>query len=146
MFLRRLKDVTRKTYFLRCFWDVLKTSQKIHLFEMFLRGLWDISLHGDLFENSQRHLMPAGQLLYSSYFETQSVELIQNRHCRTCEAIKVSIKIYTHIFKWIIVYTLFILSFINRLHLKIIFTLKNSSSFANLLMEKPGNWFAIAKV
>ena len=27
---------------------------------MFLRGLWDISLNGDLTEISQRHLMPAG--------------------------------------------------------------------------------------
>ena len=33
---RRLKDVTQKTSFLRCFWDVLKTSQKRHLF-------WDVS-------------------------------------------------------------------------------------------------------
>ena len=32
---RRLKDVTQKTSFLRCFWDVLKTSQKKHLF-------WDV--------------------------------------------------------------------------------------------------------
>ena len=29
---------------------------------MFLRGLWDVSLNGDLFETSQRHLMPAGFL------------------------------------------------------------------------------------
>ena len=36
MFLRRLKDVTKKTSFLRCIWDVLKTSQKSHLF-------WDVS-------------------------------------------------------------------------------------------------------
>ena len=33
---RRLKDVTQKTSFLRCIWDVLKTSQKRHLF-------WDVS-------------------------------------------------------------------------------------------------------
>ena len=33
---RRLKDVTQKTSFLRCFWDVLKTSQKKHLF-------WNVS-------------------------------------------------------------------------------------------------------
>ena len=26
---------------------------------MFLRGLWDVSLNGDLIEISQRHLMPA---------------------------------------------------------------------------------------
>ena len=32
MFLRRLRDVTEKTYFLRCFSDVLKTSRKSHLF------------------------------------------------------------------------------------------------------------------
>ena len=44
MFLRRHRDVTgkasflstEKTSFLRCFWDVLKTSQKSHLF-------WDVS-------------------------------------------------------------------------------------------------------
>ena len=30
---------------------------------MFLRGLWDISLNGDLIEISQRHLMPAGTVL-----------------------------------------------------------------------------------
>ena len=33
---RRLKDVTKKTYFFRCVWDVLKASQKSHLF-------WDVS-------------------------------------------------------------------------------------------------------
>ena len=33
---RRLKDVTQKTSFLRCFWDVLRASQKSHLF-------WDVS-------------------------------------------------------------------------------------------------------
>ena len=27
-----------------------------------------------------------------------------------------------------------------------IYTLRKSSTFANLLMDKPGNWFAIAKV
>ena len=39
----RLKDVTQKTSFLRCIWDVLKTSQKRHLF-------WDVS------ETSLRYL------------------------------------------------------------------------------------------
>ena len=29
---------------------------------MFLRGLWGVYLNGDLFEASQRHLMPAGYL------------------------------------------------------------------------------------
>ena len=76
MFLGRLKDVTQKTSFLRCFWDVLMTSEKRDLFdmylrylkdvtkktsfEMFLKGLWNISLNGDLIEISQRHLMAAG--------------------------------------------------------------------------------------
>ena len=32
------------------------------------------------------------------------------------------------------------------LHLENIFTLKKPSAFANLLMEKPGNRFAIAKI
>ena len=31
IYLGRLKDVTKKTSFLRCIWDVLKTSQKRHL-------------------------------------------------------------------------------------------------------------------
>ena len=35
MLLRRLRDVTEKTYFLRCSRDVLKTSQKRYLF-------WDV--------------------------------------------------------------------------------------------------------
>ena len=39
----------------------------------------------------------------------------------------------------------FILIFIFNLHLKNIFTLKKSSRFAYLLMEKPGNWFAMVK-
>ena len=39
----------------------------------------------------------------------------------------------------------FILTYIFNLHLKNIFTLKESPTFANLLMKKPGNWFAIAK-
>ena len=80
MYLKRLKELTKKTSFLRCIWDVLKRSQKRHLFldvfetpsrrlkkvvsfEMFLRGLWDVSLNGDLFETSQRHLLPAGWVL-----------------------------------------------------------------------------------
>ena len=36
MYLRRDREVTRKTSFLRCIWDVLKTSQKRCLF-------WDVS-------------------------------------------------------------------------------------------------------
>ena len=48
-----------ETSFLRCISRVLKTSQKRHLFEMFFRGIWDFSLNGDLFETSQRHLIPA---------------------------------------------------------------------------------------
>ena len=39
----------------------------------------------------------------------------------------------------------FILIVIFNLHLKNIFTSKRSSRFAYLLMEKPGNWFAIVK-
>ena len=41
--------------YLRC----LKDSQKDVSFEMFLRGLWDVSLNGDLTETSQRHIVPA---------------------------------------------------------------------------------------
>ena len=36
MYLRRDREVTKKTSFLRCIWDVLKTSQKRRLF-------WDVS-------------------------------------------------------------------------------------------------------
>ena len=34
----------------------------------------------------------------------------------------------------------------SHLHLGNIFTLKRSSTFANLLMQKPGNSFAIVKI
>ena len=69
MFMRRLRDVTERTSFLRYAPRVLKTSHKRHLFwellrrlkdvtkkHLFwdvLRGLWDISLNGDLSEISQ---------------------------------------------------------------------------------------------
>ena len=36
LFLRRLKEVTKKTSFLRCLWDVLKTSQKSCPFWLFV--------------------------------------------------------------------------------------------------------------
>ena len=39
---------------------------------MFLRGLWDVSLNGDLIEISQRHLMPAGFDLFSLGSSTHS--------------------------------------------------------------------------
>ena len=77
---RCLRNVTEKTSFLRYSWDVLKMSHKRHLiwdvfemsqrhhkkvisFEMFLRGLWDVSLKWDLIEISQRHLMPIEETL-----------------------------------------------------------------------------------
>ena len=80
MFLRRLRDVTEKKSFSRHARDVLKTSHKRHLFwdafetslrhhtkfisfGMFLSGLWDVSLNGDLIEISQRHLMTAETIL-----------------------------------------------------------------------------------
>ena len=60
MSLSDLKDVTKNTSFLRCVWNLLKTSQKSHLF-------WDVPKRSlrcpsqwrpiDIF---QRHLMPAG--------------------------------------------------------------------------------------
>ena len=47
---RCLKNVTQKTSFSRCFWDVLKTSQKDIFLEMYLKRLkekshllWDVS-------------------------------------------------------------------------------------------------------
>ena len=48
MYLRRLKDVIKK----------------VISFEMFLRGLWDVSLNGNLIENSQRYFMPARALTH----------------------------------------------------------------------------------
>ena len=48
MYLRRLKDVTKKTSFLRCIWDVLKTSQK----DIFLTCIW-----GVLKTSQKRHLV-----------------------------------------------------------------------------------------
>ena len=60
MYLRRLKEVTKKTPFLRCIWDALKTFQKRRLFWDGSECLWDVSLNGDLSEILQRHLMPAG--------------------------------------------------------------------------------------
>ena len=60
MFLSVLKDVTKKTSFLRCIFAMYfcRRHNKVVSFEMFLRGLWDASLNGDLIEISQRHLMP----------------------------------------------------------------------------------------
>ena len=55
MFLRHLKYVTKKDF----------------SFEMFSRGLWDVSLTGDLIETSQAHLMLAGlifQMIYLSFW------------------------------------------------------------------------------
>ena len=68
---------------------------------------------------------------------------IQIRHCGTDEAIKN--KVLSNILhKYIQMnYRLFSRLY---LHLKNIFTLKGSSAFATILMEKPGNWFAIAKM
>ena len=43
MILRRLRDVTEKTSFLRFARDVLKTSGKRHPFEMFLKRLKDVT-------------------------------------------------------------------------------------------------------
>ena len=40
MYLRRLKDVSRKLSLLRCFWDVSEMSVSL---EIWLRSLWDIS-------------------------------------------------------------------------------------------------------
>ena len=42
MFLRRFKDVTEKKIFFEMYF------KKVISYEMFLRGLWDVSLNGDL--------------------------------------------------------------------------------------------------
>ena len=39
----------------------------------------------------------------------------------------------------------FVFTFIFNINLKNIFTLKNPSTFDNQLIQKPGNWFAVAK-
>ena len=56
MFLRRLRQVTEKTSFLRYARDVLKMSHKRHLFEMFLRRLTDIAKKDTFFEMYLRRL------------------------------------------------------------------------------------------
>ena len=54
---RRLKDVTQKTSFLRCFWDVLKTSQKRHLFwDVSERSLRSLSLSMEIWLKSLRDI------------------------------------------------------------------------------------------
>ena len=68
---RHVKDV-----FLEIIWDTWKMSQKRHLswdaFEtsqkrrLFFRCLWDVSLNGDLIEMSRRRLMPAGLWIFTS--------------------------------------------------------------------------------
>ena len=63
MYLRRLKDVTKK----------------VISFAMLLRGLLDVSLNGDLIEISKRRLMPAGlfQIIYTTmYSKTCSISLL----------------------------------------------------------------------
>ena len=56
VFLRRLKDVTKRTSFLRCIWDVLKMSQKSRVFwyvsERSLKCLSRWRSHWDLSETS----------------------------------------------------------------------------------------------
>ena len=56
MFLRRLRQVTEKTSFLRYARDVLKMSHKRHLFEMFLGRLTDIAKKDTFFEMYLRRL------------------------------------------------------------------------------------------
>ena len=77
-------DVSEASHKRHLFWDMLETSwgrhtrhvflnlfetssyschKKVISFEMFLRGLWDVSLNGGLIEISQRHLMPAGLIV-----------------------------------------------------------------------------------
>ena len=56
------------------FWEIFEMSKRRHKkdvsFEVFLRGLWDVSLNGDLWDVSlnedlieiyQKHLMAAGK-------------------------------------------------------------------------------------
>ena len=75
---RRLKDVTQKASFLKCFWDVLKAIS----FEMSLRGLWDISFNGDLIEISQGHLMPAGKRVFiTADFKLESAKMFLRKFC-----------------------------------------------------------------
>ena len=60
--MRRLKDVTKKTSLFRCIWDVLKTSQKRHLFwdvsERSLRYLYQWRSDWDLSETSHAGWVP----------------------------------------------------------------------------------------
>ena len=56
MFLRRLRDVAKKTSFLRYARDVLKTSHKRHFFEMYLRRLKDFTKKSSLLRSSVNDL------------------------------------------------------------------------------------------
>ena len=60
------KDITWKTYFLRCISDVLKTSEKNTV-----RVFWDVSVNGNLIEISQRHLMAAGNVVSKLWINVQ---------------------------------------------------------------------------
>ena len=84
----------------------------------------------------QNALIRTQQILYLSYFETQSAELYQNRHCRTGETIKTRFYVtyYTNIMNDRLYSHLYLIYILKK-----IFSLKKSSIFANLLMEKPGN-------
>ena len=58
MYLRRLKDITKKASFKICFWDILETSENNHLFwDMFgLRRLKDSTWKTFFFEMFLRRL------------------------------------------------------------------------------------------
>ena len=56
IFLRRLRDLTEYTSFLRNDWNVLKTSRKRDLFKMYLRHLKDAIKKGIIFYRYLRQL------------------------------------------------------------------------------------------
>ena len=98
---RRLQDVLEDEKLLR--WrrleDVLeinkiftRISVLIHgllrNLNQYLTNLYLTNLYFTNLRRIQNALMKTQWFLYLSYFETQSAELFQNRHCRTSEAIK----------------------------------------------------------
>ena len=77
MFLRRLKDVTKNTYFLRCISDVLKTSQKRYLF-------WDVSERSLRYLSQWRSDTDLSETSHAGWDNLSFADVIQNRSSLKC--------------------------------------------------------------
>ena len=109
----------------------LLTNLDQYLANLYLTDLYLMNLR-----RIQNALIRTQQILYLPYFEAQSAELYQNEHCRTSETIKTRFYVtyYTNIMNDRLYSHLYLIHILKK-----IFSLKKSSIFANLLMEKPGN-------